>query len=133
MRAIQHPAADDAQLRERSNSLELGIGLPPKFLCRNAFGQAFIHFRRPVRRFFKPKWADGMDGVVMASGFQGQQKTHISLERVGLMFKVHRFGTLYFADVHEVSMPCNLLISLTFIGGASRIRTADLWIMIPSL
>ena len=60
---------------------------------------------------------------------QGQQKTHTSLESVGFMFKVHRFGTLYFADVHEVSRSRNLLISLTFIGGASRIRTADLWIM----
>ena len=60
---------------------------------------------------------------------QGQQKTHTSLESVGFMFKVHRFGTLYFADVHEDSRPYNLLISLTFIGGASRIRTADLWIM----
>ena len=65
----------------------------------------------------------------MASGFQGQQKTHNWLESVGFMFKVHRFGTLYFADVHEDSRPYNLLISLTFIGGASRIRTADLWIM----
>ena len=45
------------------------------------------------------------------------------------MFKVHRFGTLYFVDDHEVSRPRNLLISLNFIGGASRIRTADLWIM----
>ena len=72
--------------------------------------------------------ADGLDGG-MASGFQGQQKTHTWLERVGFMFKVHRFGTLYFADVHEVSRFLNLLISLTFIGGASRIRTADLWIM----
>jgi hypothetical protein len=60
---------------------------------------------------------------------QGQQKTHTSLERVGFMFKVHRFGTLYFVDDHEVSRPRNLLISLNFIGGASRIRTADLWIM----
>ena len=60
---------------------------------------------------------------------QGQQKTHTSLESVGFMFKVHRFGTLYFADVHEVSRPRNPLISLAFIGGASRIRTADLWIM----
>ena len=60
---------------------------------------------------------------------QGQQKTHISLERVGLMFKVHRFGTLYFAAGHEVSRLHNLLISFNFIGGASRIRTADLWIM----
>ena len=64
---------------------------------------------------------------------QGQQKTHTSLERVGFMFKVHRFGALYFADIHEVSRLRNPLISLTFIGGASRIRTADLWIMIPSL
>ena len=77
--------------------------------------------------------ADGMDGVVMASGFQGQQKTHTSLESVGFMFKVIRFGTLYFDVVHEVLRRCNPLISLTFIGGASRIRTADLWIMIPSL
>ena len=46
--------------------------------------------------------ADGMDGVVMASGFQGQQKTHTSLESVGFMFKLYRFGTLYFADVHEI-------------------------------
>ena len=70
-------------------------------------------------------------GVGMASGnaAKGQQKTHTSLERVGFMFKVHRFGTLYFADVHEVSRPRNPLISLAFIGGASRIRTADLWIM----
>ena len=64
---------------------------------------------------------------------QGQQKTHTSLESVCSMFKVHRFGTLYFAVIHEVLRPCNLLISLDFIGGASRIRTADLWIMIPSL
>ena len=77
---------------------------------------------------------DGMDGVGMASGlFGGQQKTHTSLESVGFMFKVHRFGTIYFAVVHEVLSPHNLLISLNFIGGASRIRTADLWIMIPSL
>ena len=41
---------------------------------------------------------------------QGQQKTHTSLERVGFMFKVHRFGALYFADVHEVSRPRNPLI-----------------------
>ena len=68
-------------------------------------------------------------GVGRASGFQGQQKTHTSLESVGFMFKVHRFGTLYFAVVHEVLRPCNLLISLTIFGGASRIRTADLWIM----
>ena len=64
---------------------------------------------------------------------KGQQKTHTWLESVGFMFKVNRFGTLYFADVHEALMPCNPLISLNFIGGASRIRTADLWIMIPSL
>ena len=69
-------------------------------------------------------------GAGMASGlFRGNKKTHTSLESVGFMFKVHRFGTLYFADVHEDSRPYNLLISLTFIGGASRIRTADLWIM----
>ena len=72
-------------------------------------------------------WTGGE--IEVASGFQGQQKTHTSLERVGFMFKVHRFGTLYFADVHEVSRPCSLLISLSFSGGASRIRTADLWIM----
>jgi hypothetical protein len=60
---------------------------------------------------------------------QGQQKTHNWLESVGFMFKVQRFGTLYFAAVHKVSRTCNPLISLTFIGGASRIRTADLWIM----
>ncbi len=45
------------------------------------------------------------------------------------MFKAYRFGTLYFAVVHEVSRPCNLLISFDIFGGASRIRTADLWIM----
>jgi hypothetical protein len=45
---------------------------------------------------------------------QGQQKTHTSLESVGFMFKVHRFGTLYFADVHEVSRLRNPLISLDF-------------------
>ena len=73
--------------------------------------------------------AGGVDGVGMASGFQWQQKTHTWLESVGFMFKVHRFGTLYFADVHEVSRPRNPLISLTIFGGASRIRTADLWIM----
>ena len=73
--------------------------------------------------------ADGMDRGEWQVGFKGNKKTHTSLERVGFMFKVHRFGTLYFADVHEVSRPINLLISLTFIGGASRIRTADLWIM----
>jgi len=72
-------------------------------------------------------------GVGMASGFQEQQKTHNWLESVGFMFKVHRFGTQCFAVVHEVSRLFNPLISLTFIGGASRIRTADLWIMIPSL
>ncbi len=60
---------------------------------------------------------------------QGQQKTHTSLERVDFMFKLYRFGTLYFAVVHEVSRLRNLLISFDFIGGASRIRTADLWIM----
>ena len=60
---------------------------------------------------------------------QGQQKTHTSLERVGFMFKVHRFGPQCFAAVHEVSRPCNPLISLNIFGGASRIRTADLWIM----
>ena len=60
---------------------------------------------------------------------QGAKKTHTSLERVGFMFKVHRFGALYFADVHEVLRSRNPLISLNFIGGASRIRTADLWIM----
>ena len=43
-------------------------------------------------------------GVGMASGFQGQQKTHNWLESVGLIFKVHRFGTLYFAAVQEVLM-----------------------------
>ena len=59
----------------------------------------------------------------------GQQKTHTSLESVGFMFKVHGFGTLYFADVHEASRLHNLLISLAIFGGASRIRTADLWIM----
>ena len=64
---------------------------------------------------------------------KGQQKTHTSLGSVGFMYKVHRFGALHFADVHEVSRPCKPLISLNFIGGASRIRTADLWIMIPSL
>ena len=64
---------------------------------------------------------------------QGQQKTHTSLEGVGFMFKVHRFGPLYFVVVHEVKRPCKPLISLTIFGGASRIRTADLWIMIPSL
>ena len=42
-------------------------------------------------------------GHVIGNAAQGQQKTHTSLERVGFMFKVHRFGTLYFADVHEVS------------------------------
>ncbi len=72
-------------------------------------------------------------GVVgMMCGFQGQQKTHTSLESVGFMFKVHRFGTLYFADIHEVSRPRNPLISLTIFGGASRIRTADLWIMMKN-
>ena len=55
--------------------------------------------------------ADGMDGVGMMCGFQGQQKTHNWLERVGFMFKVHRFGTLYFVFVDEISRPCNLLIS----------------------
>ena len=69
----------------------------------------------------------------MMCGFQGQQKTHTSLESVGFVFKVHRFGTLYFADVHEVLRSRKPLISLTIFGGASRIRTADLWIMIPSL
>ena len=66
---------------------------------------------------------------VSGNAAQGKQKTHTSLESVGFMFKVNRFGTLYFDVVHEVLRPCNLLISLTFIGGASRIRTADLWIM----
>ena len=64
---------------------------------------------------------------------QGQQKNHTSLESVGFMFKLYWFGTLYFAVVHEVSRLHKPLISLAFIGGASRIRTADLWIMIPSL
>ena len=41
---------------------------------------------------------------------QGQQKTHTSLESVGFMFKVQRFGTLYFAAVHKVSRTCNPLI-----------------------
>ena len=78
--------------------------------------------------------ADGMDrGGNGKWVVQGQQKTHTSLERVGFMFKVHRFGALYFAIVHEVLRSSNLLISFDFIGGASRIRTADLWIMIPSL
>jgi hypothetical protein len=60
---------------------------------------------------------------------QGQQKTHTSLESVGFMFKVNRFGTQCFAVVHEVLRLRKPLISLAFIGGASRIRTADLWIM----
>ena len=60
---------------------------------------------------------------------KGQQKTHTSLESVGLIFKVHRFGTLYFAFIHEVLRSRKPLIPLNFIGGASRIRTADLWIM----
>jgi hypothetical protein len=68
-------------------------------------------------------------GVGMASGFQGQQKTHTSLESVGFMLKLHRFGPLYFVVVHEVTRPCKPLISLTIFDGASRIRTADLWIM----
>ena len=68
-------------------------------------------------------------GHVIGNAAQGQQKTHTSLERVGFMFKVHRFGTLYFAVVHEILRSRKPLISLTFIGGASRIRTADLWIM----
>ena len=47
--------------------------------------------------------AGGVDGGhVSGNAAQGQQKTHTSLESVGFMFKVHRFGTLYFADVHEV-------------------------------
>ena len=70
-----------------------------------------------------------MDRGEWQVGFKGNKKTHTSLERVGFMFKVHRFGTLYFADVHEVLRPFNPLISLTIFGGASRIRTADLWIM----
>ena len=70
-----------------------------------------------------------MDRGEWQVGFKGNKKTHTSLERVGFMFKVHRFGTLYFAFVHEVLRSRNPLISLTFIGGASRIRTADLWIM----
>ena len=74
--------------------------------------------------------ADGMDrGGNGKWVVQGQQKTHTRLERVGFMFKLHRFGTQCFAVVHEVSRPLNLLISLTIFGGASRIRTADLWIM----
>ena len=55
--------------------------------------------------------AGGVDGVGMASGFQWQQKTHNWLESVGFMFKVHRFGTLHFAAVQEVSRLYNLLIS----------------------
>ena len=62
-------------------------------------------------------------------GFKGNKKTHTSLERVGFMFKLYRFGTQRFAVVHEAFGSRKLLISLTFIGGASRIRTADLWIM----
>ena len=73
---------------------------------------------------------DGMDGGGNGKWVvKGQQKTHTWLERVGFMFKVHRFGTLYFAVVHEILRSRKPLISLTFIGGASRIRTADLWIM----
>ena len=49
-------------------------------------------------------------GVGMTSGFQGQQKTHTSLESVGFLFKVHRFGTQCFAVVQEVSRPHKLLI-----------------------
>ena len=60
---------------------------------------------------------------------RGNKKTHTSLESAGFMFKLYRFGTLYFADVHEVLRPCKPLISLDIFGGASRIRTADLWIM----
>ena len=41
-------------------------------------------------------------GKVSGNAAQGQQKTHTSLESVGFMFKVNRFGTLYFADVHEI-------------------------------
>ena len=72
---------------------------------------------------------DGMDRGGDGKRVSGAKKTHTSLERVGFMFKVHRFGTLYFAVAHEVLRPRKPLISLTFIGGASRIRTADLWIM----
>ena len=46
---------------------------------------------------------------------KGQQKTHTSLKSVGFMFKVYRFGTLYFAVVHEVLRLRNLLISLNFL------------------
>ena len=70
-------------------------------------------------------WIGGNDKWIV----QGQQKTHTSLESVGFMFKVHRFGTLYFAVVHEVSRLRKPSISLDIFGGASRIRTADLWIM----
>ena len=70
-----------------------------------------------------------MDRVGNGKWVQGQQKTHTSLESVGLMFKLYRFGTLYFAVVHEVSRLRKPLISLDIFGGASRIRTADLWIM----
>ncbi len=62
-------------------------------------------------------------------GFKEQQKTHTSLESVGFMFELYGLGTLYFAVVHEVTRPCKPLISLTIFGGASRIRIADLWIM----
>jgi hypothetical protein len=68
-------------------------------------------------------------GMRIACGFQGQQKAHTWLESVGFMFKPYRFGTQCFAVVHEVTRPRKPLISLDFIGGASRIRTADLWIM----
>ena len=33
---------------------------------------------------------------------QGKQKTHTSLESVGLMFKVYKFAPIYFAVVYEV-------------------------------
>ena len=57
---------------------------------------------------------DGMDGGGNGKWVvKGQQKTHTWLERVGFMFKVHRFGTLYFAAVHEVSiMYRHLLVAL---------------------
>jgi hypothetical protein len=46
---------------------------------------------------------------------QGQQKTHTSLESVGLVFKVYRFRPIYFAVIYEVLVSCKPLISLTIL------------------
>ena len=60
-------------------------------LCHVSTSQVFAEVAKGKDRGENGKWV-----------VQGQQKTHTSLKSVGFMFKVNRFGTLYFADVHEV-------------------------------